>query len=133
MPDTEHPNVAGVREALDAYAAADWDRMGKQLHDDIAWHVGGDNPLSGTYRGRDAAIAYFRKTQELTGGTLRLDVDEILANDQFGGIVLRAHGERAGKRLDVQMAEAVRFDQDGLWTEFWALSYDQSAVDEFWR
>jgi uncharacterized protein len=133
VADTDHPNVARVAEALDAYAAGDWDTMRQHLDDGIAWHVGGDHPLAGTYHGAEAVIGYFKKAQELTGGTLRLHLDEILANDDFAGVVVQVTGERDGKRIDVQMAEAIRFGPDGRWNEFWAIPDEQPSVDEFWR
>lgn len=37
-----------------------------------------------------------------------------------------------GKRLDVEMAEAMDVGPDGLWTAFWAMADDQHVVDEFW-
>jgi hypothetical protein len=133
MSDANHPNADRVRQALDAFAAEDWDRMNSHLDDHVVWHVGGDHPLAGTYRGRESVMSYMRAARALTGGTLRLEVGEVLANDDFGAVILRATAQRNGKQLDVQMAEAIRFGEDGRWAEFWALSDNQATVDEFWR
>lgn len=128
----EHPNAARIREALDAYAQRDFDRMERFLAGDIVWHVGGNHRFSGDYQGRDAVLEYFRNVQDATGGTLSLEVDEVLADDRFGAVALKAVGQRGDRHLDVTLAEAFRFDDQGLWVEFWAIADDQAAVDEFW-
>lgn len=133
MADTDHPNVSRIQKALEAYAASDWSAMKPFLDDDIVWHVGGNHPLSGTYKGQEAVLGYFAKAQELTGGSLKLSVDEILANDSYGAVWLTATGAREGRTLDVQLAEAFRLGSDGKWVEYWALADDQPAVDDFWR
>jgi hypothetical protein len=132
VSDVDHANVTRMREALDAYAARDWDAMRTHLDERIVWHVSGDHPLSGTYVGVDRVLEYLQCALGLTNGTLRLDVDEVLANDDVGAVILRARAERDGRQLDVHMAEAIRFGEDGRWAEFWALSDEQARVDEFW-
>jgi hypothetical protein len=99
--------------------------------DDVLWHVGGNHPLSGDYRGRQAVLDYFAKVQNLTTQTLNLDPIEILAGGGFGAIFLRVRAEREGKDLDVTMAEAFRAE-GGQLAEFWATADDQEAVDRFW-
>ena len=128
----EHPNSARIREALDAYARRDFADMREYLAEDIVWHVAGNHRFSGDYRGRKAVLEYFKQAQEVTGGTLSLEVDEVLADDHFGAVALKAVGQRGDRRLSVTLAEAFRFDDQGRWAEFWAVADDQAAVDDFW-
>jgi ketosteroid isomerase-like protein len=129
----EHPNVQRIREALDAYNAGDLERMREFIAEDIVWHVGGDHPLSGDYRGVDAVLDYYARVKEQTGGTLTLEPVDVLANDEHGGIFMRVRGERDGKTIDVELAEALTFDEHGRWAEYWALADEQETVDGFWR
>jgi hypothetical protein len=39
--------------------------------------------------------------------------------------------EQDDRKLDVVMADAMRFGPDGRVVEFWTLSNDQAAVDSF--
>lgn len=128
----KHPNVERMEAFLDAYAARDADRVGAALAEEAVWHVGGTHPLSGNYRGRQAILDYFEKVSAATGGTLRLDPIELLANDERGAAFLSVTADRTGRRLDVTMAEAFQFDDDGRIREFWAHASDQDAVDQFW-
>jgi uncharacterized protein len=129
----EHPNVRRIREAVDAYNSGDLDAMRPHLAEDIVWHVGGDHPLSGTYRGHEEVFGYYSKVQSQTGGTLTIEPLEILANDRHGAIFMRVTGDRDGKSIDVELAEALALDSEGRWSEYWALADDQASVDAFWR
>ena len=128
----EHANVARVREALDTFARGDLDGYREYFADDVVWHVGGQHPLSGDYRGRDALFEYFNKVRELTGGTLKVEPSEILADDSNTAVFARVSAQRDGRNLDVTMAQAFTFDADGKWSEYWAFSSDQPSVDAFW-
>jgi uncharacterized protein len=128
----EHPNVQRIRDALAAYNRGDLESMRSFISEDVLWHVGGNHPLSGDYRGRDAVFDYYAKVRDLTGGTMTLEPLDILANDQHGGIFMRVSGQRDGKTLDVVLAEALALDESGRWTEYWALADEQGKVDDFW-
>jgi ketosteroid isomerase-like protein len=128
----EHPNVERLREYLDAYAARDPEALSRFFADDAVWHVGGAHRLSGDYRGREAILDYFRAVGGETDQTLRLEPLELMANDRRAAAFLRVTGERAGRRLDIVMAEAIEFDESGRIREFWAHANDQAAVDRFW-
>lgn len=56
----------------------------------------------------------------------------MLADERYGAAFLRVTGERHGRQLDVTVADAFRFDDDGRIEEFWAHATDQAAIDEFW-
>jgi ketosteroid isomerase-like protein len=127
-----HPNMERLRAFLAAYAAKDTESIRAALADDAVWHVGGTHRMSGDYRGADAILAYFDQVGTETGGTVQLETLELLANDHRGAAFLRVTGERAGRHLDVTMAEAIHFDEEGRIHEFWAHATDQDAIDRFW-
>ena len=128
----EHPNAARVRDGFDAYNRGDFAALRSVLADEILWHVGGDHPLSGDYRGRDAVVNYCAMALESTGGTLKGEPLEILANERHAGVFQRITAERDGKRLDVVLAQALTLDDEGRWTEYWAMADRQDEVDAFW-
>ena len=129
---SEHRNVARIRSALDVYNSGDYDVMKAFLADDIVWHVGGNHALSGDYEGVDAVLGYFRDVRRATAGTLQVEAEEILANDRHASIFMHVTAHRDVRRLDVLLAEALTLDDQGRWSEYWALSNDQGAVDAFW-
>ena len=124
--------TACVRRSPRSTGATSRHRHDPDRHLVRVWHVGGDHPLSGDYRGRDALFQYVGKVLELTGGTLTAEPLDILVNDRHAGVFQRVTGERDGRKLDVVLAQALTFDDDGRWSEYWALADQQDEVDAFW-
>lgn len=128
----EHAGTTRARDYLATYAAGDTAALRDFFADDVVWHVGGKHALSGDYRGREALFDYFDKVRELTGGTLTVEEEHVLASDQHTAMFTRVRGAREGRQLDVSMAQTFRTGPDGRWTEYFAMADDQAAVDAFW-
>lgn len=127
-----HPNEQRLQAFLDAYAANDAEDIRDALAPDAVWHVGGTHGFSGDYAGQDAILDYFSRVSSETTGTLRLEPIELMANDHRGAAFLHVSADRGAQHLDVTMAEAFQFDDQGRIREFWAHATDQDAVDRFW-
>ena len=128
----EHPNVQRFRDYLGRYATGDLEALRDFYDDGVLWHVAGSHPLSGDYVGKEALLDYFHKVRELTGGTLKLEPESILASDTHLAVFTRVTGERDGRRLDALLAQTFDVGPDGRWTQYFALADDQRAVDAFW-
>jgi ketosteroid isomerase-like protein len=129
---SDHPNAVIVREGFDRFVQGDVAGLVGLFADDAVWHVPGANAMAGDYRGRDAIIAFLRRTAELTGGTYRVELLWVVADDEHTVAVYRAQGERDGGRtLDIEQALLVEL-RDGLWTDIRAQPLDQPAFDAFW-
>jgi len=128
----EHPNAGLLREAISTFNSGDFDAYREYFTEDVVWHVAGNHPLSGDYRGRDAIFEYFQKVRDMTGGGLRSEPQDVLADDAHGGVFTRVTATRGDRRLDVVLAQAYRINPDGKFTEYWALADDQDAVNAFW-
>jgi uncharacterized protein len=126
-----HPNEDLVRKGYAAFLSGDMTAVSELFSDDIVWHAPGRNQLAGDQRGKDAVLANFQKTFELTGGTFSLDIHDILANDTHVVVLARATGEREGKRLDDNIVQVFHVS-DGKVTEQWLQPGDTYATDEFW-
>ena len=128
----EHEGVARARESVELYTNGEFDRLRDFYAEDVVWHAGGRNPLSGDYRGRDQLFDYFERVRGLTGGSLKIEPTSVLASDKHTAMFSRVTGEREGQTLDVMLAQVFRVDADGRFVEYWALADDQDAVDAFW-
>jgi ketosteroid isomerase-like protein len=124
-----HPNEEIVRKGYAAFSTGDMEALAVLLAPDLVWHALGRNPLSGDYRGVDQSLGFLGRLVEMTGGTLRVEVHDVLANDQHGAALVRSHAERAGRTYDANEAHVFHI-RDGLVTEFWPLSSDQQALDD---
>ena len=124
-----HPNEDLVRRGYDAFSSGDMQTLRELWHPDIVWHVPGRSQISWDHRGVDAVLGYFGQTMELTGGALRVEVHDVVANDEHAVGLHSTHAERAGKTLDDNTA-LVFHVRDGKVTEVWQYQADQYAADE---
>jgi uncharacterized protein len=126
-----HPNEELARKGYEAFGKGDMQTVGELFADDIVWHASGRNQLSGDYNGKEQVFGMFAQLQELTGGTFRLELHDILANDEHAVVLAEAHGEREGKTLNDRGVNVLHIS-NGKVTEFWLHPGDQYANDEFW-
>jgi ketosteroid isomerase-like protein len=126
-----HPNEDLVRRGFAAFGTGDMATLGELFADDIVWHSGGRNPIAGDYKGKDEVFGFFAQLAERAGGTFRVDVHDVLANDEHVVALTTGTAEREGKRL-VDNGAQVFHVQGGKVTETWDLPGDQYAADEFW-
>lgn len=126
-----HPNEESLRTGYEAFSRADLDTVFGLFTDDISWHVPGRNQLSGDYNGKEEVGGFFMKLMELSSGTFRVEVHDVLANDEHAAGLVNLRAERNGKTLNAQDAQVWHL-RDGLFSEFWSQIFDQYAFDEFW-
>ena len=70
----------------------------------------------------------FGQMMESTGGTFRLDIHDILANDTHGVVLLTARATRDGQEVNVREAN-IWHVADGKATEFWDFAEDNRELD----
>jgi len=128
----DHPNAELVRKGLKAFANRDMGTVGQLFADDIVWHVPGNNPLSGTYKGKDEVFGFFARLGELSGGSFKLDVHDVVGNDEHVVALVRVSGSRPdGRTLEMPVAQVFHV-RDGKVVEFWGTAEDQAKADAFW-
>ncbi len=126
----DHPNAALLRKGFGAFASGDMATLTDLFAEDVVWHLAGNNPLSGVHRGRDAVFAIFAKTVELSGGTFKIDVHDVLANDEHAVALATSTASRQGKQVE-QRESHVYHISGGKVTEFWSFPEDARKGDEF--
>jgi len=129
---SDHPNAAAARRGFEDFQRGDVAALLGLFAPEAVWHVPGRNAMAGSYTGMAEIGPFLRRTAELTGGTYRVELLWVLADDERLVAVYRARGERDGRAaLDIEQALLIRVD-DGRWTEIRAQPLDQPAFDEFW-
>lgn len=124
-----HPNEDLLRRGYAAYNSGDMDTVHALFDDDIVWHAGGSNQLTGDYRGFQEIMGFFGKVMELSGGTFRAEPHDILANDTHGVVLVTFHAERDGQTVALRSADIWHL-ADGKATEHWSFFEDQAAADK---
>jgi len=125
-----HPDEELVRRGYDAFSRGDMETLREVFHPQLVWHSPGRNQLAGDHRGVEAVLGFFGRTMELTGGTFRVEVHDVVANDEHVVGLNSVAAQRDGKTLNGRNA-LVFHVRDGRATEVWQFWEDQYTADEF--
>jgi len=90
-----------VRRGYAAFGQGDMDTLRSLMTADVIQSVPGNTPVSGEHKGVDAVLGYYAKLAEMTGGTLKADLESV--KDDGRDKVLAVHrltAQRDGKRYD---------------------------------
>jgi len=127
----EHRNATLIRRGYDAFSAADISALSELIAQDAVQHMPGHNVFSGDHRGRDAILSMYGQLAERSGGTLKVELEEVYANDDQVVTVYHSTGTRDGKQLDTRHALVFQMRGDQA-VELTDVSRDETADDKFW-
>lgn len=121
-----------VRSFYQAFVAGDMAAVDALMADDVVFHVPGTGHNAGTHRGKSAVFGFFRQAHELTGGSLKLELHDVLSGRDHVAAVSTYRASRPG-RADLQnrLVQLMRV-RDGRVVESWFHSRNQYEVDAFW-
>lgn len=126
-----HPNEEIVRALFSAFEAQDGPAVNELLADDVIWNAPGTGANSGRRRGKQELFASVARLAELTGGTLRGEIHDVLANDDHAVVLQTTRAEREG-RVPLEDREAIVLHlRDGRVVEVWEHPGDLNALDAF--
>ena len=126
-----HPNESLGREANAAFGRGDLNALQSYFAEDIRWHIPGRGSLAGHHEGIAQVMGMLSKISELSGGTARLELHDILANDNHTVTLATISAERAGKHYQDNLVQVAHV-QNGKVTEIWTHPADPDAAAGFW-
>ena len=126
-------NADAVRAMYAALVAGDLAAAAAHIAEDAVLHVPGRSANTGRYEGRDAILTFVAHAFEVTGGTLRLQLHRVLADDEVAVALTTYTASRPDGRppLENNLAHVIHM-RDGRMAESWFHTRDQYAVDAFW-
>jgi uncharacterized protein len=128
----EHENTKRLREGYEAFANGDIEKATANFADDIIWHIPAPGPLAGDYKGISEVVGFFGKLVEETGGSFKVNVNHVIADDEYAYAVVDVSAERNGKRLNDKIVHHFRFNSDGKVAEYWTFVSDPQQAIDFW-
>jgi len=123
-----HPNEDLLRTGYAAFMEQDISTVFGIIDPAIVWRSGDHNALTGTFHGHDEVAAFFIKLLEVTGGTIKLTLQRIIADDSGAAVMVDATGERDGQFYAWQQAHVWEM-RDGKATSLTLYSNDGRTVD----
>ncbi len=127
----DHPNVAVVKRACVAARKGDRAMAAELFAKDAELYVPGKNLLAGLYEGREAVFDFYRKATELSDGTLKAFLHDVVANDRHAFAIENFMASRGGRSLDTRDV-TVYHVVDGRIAGGTRLFTDIDVHDEFW-
>lgn len=127
-----HPNEKLLTEYVNAAGSGDVATLNELFSDDVTWHVGGNNALSGDHRGKEKVFGLFGMLAERSGGTARLQPTDTIVDDWFAVALAEVVGTFDGESLDNARAAMVLRIEDGRFTEIWSHHHNQEEMDRLW-
>jgi uncharacterized protein len=124
-----HPNAVLLRRGKEAFVRGDIESAKELLAEDLVVHTSGLGPFAREYRGRDAFLGYIRQVMELSGGTYRQELHDILASDDHAVALVTARATRNGTSVEYHSAEIFHI-RDGRATEAWFMN--DNPDPDFW-
>jgi len=124
-------NAGLVRKAYQDFANGNIPAVFAALDARIAWHVPGHGPLSGDYSGHEQIGGFFQRTMELSGGTFRIDVHNVLAEDDLVVALVTVNAQRNGISASFPEVHVWRM-KGGKVIEFSEYQGDEQREDQFW-
>jgi ketosteroid isomerase-like protein len=132
MSELDHPNSIKVRELVGALQRGDFEAVIGSYTEDAVYRVGGNNLLSGNFHGHQEMTEFFTKLGQLTDGSLKIELTDVMADDHHAVLFWTLTAERQSKRLDATGTMAFKNNDEGKFTDSWFLYSDQRAYDEFY-
>ena len=127
-----HHNEELVREGYAAFARGDLDMLQDRFFSsDVRWHFPGRSPFGGDYAGVGDVMTWLGRSFEASGGTIRVQLHDVIGNDDHVVALTTIRAEREGRTLQDNTVQVFHI-QDGRATEVWTHPADLYATDEFW-
>lgn len=127
----EEANQALIEGAYNAFAQGDISAVLEVFADDILWHVPGRGVLSRDYRGHAAILGFFQHVVQLSAGTFRIQIEEVLAKRDRVIVLVTESATRGGREWSSPQVHAWTI-RNGKAVVFWQFQGDQQTEDEFW-
>lgn len=132
QPDTSNHPTAVVRRFYQAFVNGDLATIDSLMTEDVSFHVPGSGSNAGDYQGKQAVFGFFGKAAAATGGSLKLELLDVMAGEQHVAAVATYRAEREGRApLQNNLVHLIKL-RDGRIARSWFHSRNQYEVDAFW-
>jgi ketosteroid isomerase-like protein len=124
--------TAVVRRFYQAFVAGDMPTIAELMTDDVSFHVPGTGSNAGDYQGKDAVFGFFGQAVAKTGGSLKLELLDVMAGEDHVAALATYRAEREGRApLQNNLVHLIKL-RDGRIAQSWFHSRNQYEVDAFW-
>lgn len=127
----QHPHAVVLEQLYKDFAHQNWSAVLAVCADNVTFQVSGKSKLAGKYTKADFVQGFAAKLMELSGGTLKLEVHDILASERHSVVLLSESLMRAGEKIEYRAAHVWRMEggKPVAWYEY---PRDLYQFDKVW-
>ncbi len=132
MQSVEEANLELIKALLAAFAKGSLTAVGEVLTQDVKFHFPGHNSFSGEYKGLEASMSLLARVFQWTGGSTRIRIHDVLANEQHGVLMYTVTARHNDSSIRYRYMDVYHF-RDAQISEVWGYPADDAAgFDEFY-
>jgi ketosteroid isomerase-like protein len=119
-----------VRRGYEAFIAGDMEWLNEHLHENVVWHVPGNNLMSGDYRGREDVLAFFARSVQIA--LPEFDIHDIVASDDHVVALstIRWRRNDNNETFEDRLGQVFHLE-GGHVLEVWTMGEDLAGFDRF--
>ena len=126
-----HPNAEILKKFYDSFAKGDLNGMLELCSDDVTFQVPGKSKLAGKFNKATVGPQYVQKIAELSGGTFKLEIHDIMASDLHGMVLTTDTVTINGKKHEYRAVHVWRV-QNGKPLAWYEYPRDLYQYDAIW-
>lgn len=127
----QHPNVKVLEKLYADFERGDLAAVLAACDEKITFQVAGKSRLAGKYTKETFGPGFAQKLQELSHGTLKVEVHDILASDRHAVVLASDHLEWRGEKVQLRTAHVWRFE-NGRPVAWYEYPRDLYLYDQVW-
>jgi len=118
---TTAEKIAQLREGYAAFNRGDVNAVLDLQTNDSVWHFRGTTKYAGDFKGKERILGMLSQIPQ-DFEEFKLDVHDILANDEHAVVLVTSHSRRKGKSYEDNAVHVYHLNDEGKATELWFAS-----------
>lgn len=127
----KHPNAVLLEKLYANFAEGNLQAVLDACSDEVTFNVPGKSRIAGKFTKKNFIQDFVMKLGELSGGTIRADIHDILASDRHAAVLATDTLMRDGKKIEFRSVHIWRFD-GGKPVAWYVYPRDLYQFDEIW-
>lgn len=106
----KHPHIVTLEKAYSSLAKGDVQGFLGLCSESVSFQIQGKSKLAGKYTRANLEKDFFGKMQELSSGTFRMELHDILASDLHATVLMTCKVSREGKEQEYRTVHVWRWE-----------------------
>ncbi len=106
----KHPNALALEAFYSHFSKSDFQSAVAACSEKLTFQIAGKSKLAGKFTQANFISDFAMKLGELSGGTFKFEVHDILASDLHGTVLASAKVTRKGETIEYRTVHVWRFD-----------------------